>query len=49
MGVLVELQVRTYHESQQKPVYLVAEEVNVPPAVVEPPVARSFLPVPRRL
>jgi len=48
MGLLAELQVRTYHESQSKPVYLVAEEVNVPPAVVEPPVARSFLPVPRR-
>jgi hypothetical protein len=28
MGLLAELQVRTYHESQQKPIYLVAEEVN---------------------
>ena len=28
MGLLAELQVRTYHESQHKPVYLVAEEVN---------------------
>jgi hypothetical protein len=27
MGLLAELQVRTYHESQHKPVYLVAEEV----------------------
>jgi glycosyltransferase involved in cell wall biosynthesis len=28
MGLLAELQVRTYHEAQQKTVYLVAEEVN---------------------
>ena len=28
MGLLAELLVRTYHESQHKPVYLVAEEVN---------------------
>jgi glycosyltransferase involved in cell wall biosynthesis len=28
MGLLAELQVRTYHESQRKPVYLVAEEVD---------------------
>jgi glycosyltransferase involved in cell wall biosynthesis len=28
MGLLAELQVRTYHESQAKPTYLVAEEVN---------------------
>jgi len=32
MGLLAELQVRTYHESQQKPVYLVAEELNLPGA-----------------
>jgi glycosyltransferase involved in cell wall biosynthesis len=31
MGLLAELLVRTYHESQRKPVYLIAEEVNVPP------------------
>jgi glycosyltransferase involved in cell wall biosynthesis len=30
MGLLAELLVRTYHESQQKAVYLVAEEVNAP-------------------
>ncbi|MFH0902426.1 MAG: glycosyltransferase family 2 protein [Pseudomonadota bacterium] len=30
MGLLAELQVRTYHESQAKPIYLVAEEVNSP-------------------
>jgi glycosyltransferase involved in cell wall biosynthesis len=30
MGLLAELQVRTYHESQEKPIYLVAEEVNAP-------------------
>ncbi len=29
MGLLAELQVRTYHEAQRKPVYLIAEEVNV--------------------
>jgi glycosyltransferase involved in cell wall biosynthesis len=34
MGLLAELLVRTYHESQHKPVYLVGEEVNVP--AVEP-------------
>jgi hypothetical protein len=28
MGLLAELQVRTYHESQSKPIYLVAEEVT---------------------
>jgi glycosyltransferase involved in cell wall biosynthesis len=28
MGLLAELQVRTYHESQRKPVYVVAEEVG---------------------
>ena len=34
MGLLAELQVRTYHESQHKPVYLVAEEFSaetIPP------------------
>ena len=30
MGLLAELLVRTYHESQSKPVYLIAEEVNAP-------------------
>jgi glycosyltransferase involved in cell wall biosynthesis len=30
MGLLAELQVRTYHESQQKATYLIAEEVNAP-------------------
>ena len=28
MGLLAELQVRTYHESQHKPVYLIAEELT---------------------
>jgi glycosyltransferase involved in cell wall biosynthesis len=28
MGLLAELQVRTYHESQKKPVYLVSEELS---------------------
>src|SRR5262249_37944200 len=32
MGLLAELQVRTYHESQQKPIYLIAEEINEPDA-----------------
>lgn len=31
MGLLAELQVRTYHESQRKPIYLVKESVNVSP------------------
>lgn len=31
MGLLAELQVRTYHESQHKPIYLVKESVNVAP------------------
>ncbi|MBN2360228.1 MAG: glycosyltransferase family 2 protein [Deltaproteobacteria bacterium] len=30
MGLIAELLVRTYHESQHKPTYLVAEEVNRP-------------------
>ncbi len=37
MGLLAELQVRTYHESQSKPIYLVKETVNLPAAV--PPVS----------
>jgi glycosyltransferase involved in cell wall biosynthesis len=46
MGLLAELLVRTYHESQHKPVYLIGEEVNAP---AEPaPAARTILPVPRR-
>jgi len=38
MGLLAELQVRTYHESQHKPVYLVAEELTGG----APPVPRSL-------
>jgi glycosyltransferase involved in cell wall biosynthesis len=30
MGLLAELQVRTYHESQEKPIYLIAEEREPP-------------------
>jgi hypothetical protein len=44
MGLLAELQVRTYHESQQKPVYLIAEEVNAPAPPV--PGARAVVPFP---
>jgi glycosyltransferase involved in cell wall biosynthesis len=29
LGLLAELQVRTYHESQKKPIYLVRESVNI--------------------
>jgi glycosyltransferase involved in cell wall biosynthesis len=47
MGLLAELLVRTYHESQSKPVYLIAEELNVP-AAQPPPVTGTILPVPRR-
>jgi len=47
MGLLAELLVRTYHESQSKPVYLVAEELNVP-AVAPPAATHAILPVPRR-
>jgi glycosyltransferase involved in cell wall biosynthesis len=46
MGLLAELLVRTYHESQQKAVYLIAEEVNAP--VEANPAPRAILPVPRR-
>ena len=47
MGLLAELQVRTYHESQHKPVYLVAEELNVPTAIVAPPISqRHVVPLP---
>jgi hypothetical protein len=38
MGLLAEMQVRTYHESQSKPTYLVAEEVD---ACVESPGSSS--------
>jgi multisubunit Na+/H+ antiporter MnhC subunit len=34
MGLLAELLTRTYHESQDKPVYLVKETRNVEPALV---------------
>ncbi len=30
MGLLAEIQVRTYHETQNKSIYLVAEEINTP-------------------
>jgi glycosyltransferase involved in cell wall biosynthesis len=50
MGLLAELLVRTYHESQQKPVYLVGEEINEPvaPAAADLPSRspRSFVPLP---
>jgi glycosyltransferase involved in cell wall biosynthesis len=42
MGLLAELAVRTYHESQQKSIYLVAEEVNA----AEPPAGRAVVPLP---
>jgi glycosyltransferase involved in cell wall biosynthesis len=29
MGLIAELQIRTYHEAQEKPIYLVAEQVNM--------------------
>jgi glycosyltransferase involved in cell wall biosynthesis len=48
MGLLAELLVRTYHESQSKPVYLIAEEVNAPLGAAPAPVPRAILPVPRR-
>jgi glycosyltransferase involved in cell wall biosynthesis len=42
MGLLAELQVRTWHESQRKPVYLVAEEIGGDePAVPTPYRIRS--------
>ena len=41
MGLLAELQVRTYFESQHKAVYLIAEEVNPGVPVVAPPVGSS--------
>jgi glycosyltransferase involved in cell wall biosynthesis len=44
MGLLAELLVRTYHESQQKPVYLVGEEINEPVEPVRVP--RPILPLP---
>ena len=37
MGLLAELQVRTYHESQSKPVYLVAEELSGGKTVIAAP------------
>jgi hypothetical protein len=46
MGLLAELLVRTYHESQQKAVYLVGEEVNVPPPVEAPRGGGAVVPFP---
>ncbi|MCG8416764.1 MAG: glycosyltransferase family 2 protein [Proteobacteria bacterium] len=34
MGLLAELQVRTYHESQRKPIYKIREQINRPPGAV---------------
>jgi hypothetical protein len=31
LGLLAELQIRTYHESQSKPTYLIGETVNFEP------------------
>jgi hypothetical protein len=42
MGLLAELQVRTYHESQRKPVYLVAEEVGGEPEAEPRPAPFRF-------
>ena len=48
LGLLAELQVRTYHEAQEKPTYLVAEEVNVP--CVESPGSSSVrVPPPKQI
>jgi hypothetical protein len=30
MGLLAEMIVRTYHESQNKPTYLIRERINIP-------------------
>jgi len=46
MGLLAELLVRTYHESQSKSVYLIGEEINAP--VETSGSTRTILPVPRR-
>ncbi|HVU51918.1 MAG TPA: glycosyltransferase family 2 protein [Polyangia bacterium] len=43
MGLVAELLVRTYHESQHKAVYLVGEELNVP---AEAPADRGVVPFP---
>lgn len=37
MGLLAELQIRTYHEAQSKPTYLVRETVNFEPARLQKP------------
>jgi glycosyltransferase involved in cell wall biosynthesis len=39
MGLLAELQIRTYHETQQKPTYLVRETVNLLPKSAAAPEA----------
>jgi glycosyltransferase involved in cell wall biosynthesis len=36
MGLIAELQIRTYHEAQSKPTYLVAETVNFEPVRLKP-------------
>ena len=47
MGLLAELLVRTYHESQHKPVYLIAEEVNINASATPAPADRAVVPFPR--
>jgi glycosyltransferase involved in cell wall biosynthesis len=42
LGLLAEMQARTYHESQNKPIYVIREVLETPPAFgepAEPPVA----------
>ncbi len=39
LGLLAELQVRTYHESQHKPIYIIKEAVGLVPAFVNPSAA----------
>ena len=37
MGLLAELQIRTYHEAQEKPTYLISETVNFDPPRLQKP------------
>ena len=36
MGLLAEMQIRTYHESQDKPIYVVRETLDSPPSAAGP-------------
>lgn len=44
MGLIAEMQVRTYHESQSKPTYTIRQRINLPEAATNRPLSASSAP-----